>query len=235
MSSTAAKAPTPTMIIIHNAKASQGAACRGGKRTPLVHSFGSFHTYSLSWNTLVRQTSLLKFQITPQDGAWYLKAALARPLYFMVVVFAAAWTSGGALPQEVEGTTIAGSRQAGAFKKKKKNDCEPSDNSGTKAPVAHLGTDRPPRSDFSGLQRMLMTVLRPWSHDAVACRDLWGKALLSSPGNSFWASIFCTPPVVEVDVWDSSRVAREQVGFGVDAVQDGIDGGSWKQPQSERA
>lgn len=38
--------------------------------------------------------------------------------------------------------------------------------------LTHLGTDRSPRSDFSGLQRMVMTELRPWSHDAVACRDL---------------------------------------------------------------
>lgn len=59
-------------------------------------------------------------------------------------------------------------------------DCDVSDISGTKfcrclceAPVTHLGTERPPRSDFSGLQRMVMTELRPWSHDAVACRDLW--------------------------------------------------------------
>lgn len=42
-------------------------------------------------------------------------------------------------------------------------------------PLSHLGTDTSPRSDFSGLQRMVMTELRPWSHDAVTCRDLRGK------------------------------------------------------------
>lgn len=113
MSSTAAKAPTPTTIIIHNAMASQGKECLGGNCTPLVHSFGSLHTYSLSWTEFASE-SIVKFTITPQDGPQYLNAALARPLYFMIVVLAAAWTSGGALPQEVKCTPITGSGQAGS-------------------------------------------------------------------------------------------------------------------------
>lgn len=59
MSSTAAKAPMPTVTIIHNAMASQGDECLGGNCTPLVHSFGSFHTYSRSWTDFSSSESLL--------------------------------------------------------------------------------------------------------------------------------------------------------------------------------
>lgn len=38
--------------------------------------------------------------------------------------------------------------------------------------TVYLGTEISPRSDFSGLQRTVMTELRPWSQDAVACLDL---------------------------------------------------------------
>lgn len=64
MSSTAAKAPMPTTIIIHNAIASQGKACLGGNCTPLVHNFGSFHTYSLSWTEFVRIPSEIQDHTT---------------------------------------------------------------------------------------------------------------------------------------------------------------------------
>lgn len=36
----------------------------------------------------------------------------------------------------------------------------------------YLGTESSPRSDFSGLQRTVMTELRPRSHDAVTCVEL---------------------------------------------------------------
>lgn len=49
----------------------------------------------------------------------YLNAALARPFYFVIVILAAAWTGGGALPQEVKCTSVTGSRQAGASPQKK--------------------------------------------------------------------------------------------------------------------
>lgn len=66
-----------------------------------------------------------KFKITPQDDTCvrkcYLNAALARPFYFVIVILAAAWTGGGALPQEVKCTSVTGSRQAGASPKKTEN------------------------------------------------------------------------------------------------------------------
>lgn len=53
-------------------------------------------------------------------------------------------------------------------------------------PATHLGTESSPRSDFSGLQRMVMTELRPWSHDAVACRDLWANGDFYQLGTQIW-------------------------------------------------
>ena len=41
--------------------------------------------------------------------------------------------------------------------------------------LPYLGTESSPRSDFSGLQRTVMTELRPWSHEAVTCVDLKEK------------------------------------------------------------
>lgn len=101
-------------------------------------------------------------------------------------------------------------------------------------PLTHLGTDTSPRSDFSGLQRMVMTELRPWSHDAVTCRDLRGKKELFLLHWELKFGLFLkkkqkkTLPVVEVDVWNSFWIVRKQIWFGVDAVQDGFDCRPWK-------
>lgn len=48
-SSTATKAPPPTPTFSHRAMASHGEELLGGNDAPLVHSFGSFHTYRVSW------------------------------------------------------------------------------------------------------------------------------------------------------------------------------------------
>lgn len=50
----------------------------------------------------------------------YLNATLARSLYFMIVVLAAAWAGGGALPQEVKRASVTGSCQAGASPQKER-------------------------------------------------------------------------------------------------------------------
>lgn len=48
MSSAAMKAPPPTPTFSHIVMASQGEELLGGSGTPLVHNFGSFHTYRVS-------------------------------------------------------------------------------------------------------------------------------------------------------------------------------------------
>lgn len=49
--------------------------------------------------------------------------------------------------------------------------------------ITYLGTESSPRSDFSGLQRTVMTELRPWSHEAVACVDLKERTRLGLEHN----------------------------------------------------
>lgn len=75
---------------------------------------------------------------------------------------------------------------------------------------------------------MVMTELRPWSHDAVTCRDLRGKKELFFLHWELKFGRIFTLPVVEVDVWNSFWIVRKQIWFGVDAVQDGFDCCPWK-------
>lgn len=98
----------------------------------------------------------------------------------------------------------------------------------------YLGTESSPRSDFSGLQRTVMTELRPRSHDAVTCVELkehkhtsgtWTQQKYLTVASSF---SFFFLPVEEIDVGNILWVFREKIWFGTDTIENGVYCRSWK-------
>lgn len=84
--------------------------------------------------------------------------------------------------------------------------------------VCYLGTVSSPLANFSGLQRTVMTELRPWSQEAVAFLDLQHFTVRSvCPCDS--AFFQWLVPVEEVDIWKVSGAGREEFWLRLHAVQ----------------
>lgn len=124
MSSTAMKAPPPTPTFSHRAMASQGEELFEGSDTPLVHNFGSFHTYRVSWRETggeflwagrgcTNRMKLISNSFRNISAPCYLDTSLACSLYLVVVALGAARTRAGAFPQEVERASITRSCRTG--------------------------------------------------------------------------------------------------------------------------
>lgn len=85
---------------------------------------------------------------------------------------------------------------------------------------SYLGTESSPRSDFSGLQRTVMTELRPCSHEAVACLDLKQFTVRTPSRQTRWLGLSLhNVPVVEVDVRNVLRAFRKKIWFGLHTIQ----------------
>ena len=128
MSSTAMKAPPPTPIFNHRAIASHAVELVSGRDTPLVHSFGSFHMYRVSYRHRVGERESeretygdrnVNARVWLYGGVYvrlyewlmqvfvpHLDCTLAGSFYLVEVALGAEGAGAQTLPQEVESTSI---------------------------------------------------------------------------------------------------------------------------------